>query len=123
LREVAGPAVRAIAAGDRRRNHDAVAGLEVAHLLADLFHGADRLVAEDRARPHPRQGAADHAQVGAADGAGGDADEGVGRVLEAGLAHLVQADVVDAVKHDGFHEQPPPVPLARGAAEAAISPG
>ena len=106
LRIVAGAAVRAGAAADRRGDHHAVAGPQVADPGADLLDHAHALVPEDRPRLHPRHGAAHEVQVGAADGAGGQAHDRVGRLADLRLGDVVEADVADVVEHHGLHEAP-----------------
>ena len=103
LRLVAGAAVAAIAAGDGRRHHDAVALAQVAHVLAALLDDADRLVTEDRSGLHAGKRAADEVQVGAADGARGDADQRIGGLVDLRLADRLEANVADALENDGFH--------------------
>src|SRR5262249_45995495 len=111
LRVVAGAAVDARAAGDGRRDDDAVADLEVAHVRSDLLDDADAFVAEDGPRLHPRQRAADHVQIGAADGARREPHDGVGLGLDRRLRHVVEPDVPDPVENDGLHA-PLPAPRA-----------
>src|SRR5439155_4288806 len=47
LRVVPGAAVRTRAAGDRRRDHDAVAGVEIAHVFPYLLDDAHAFMTED----------------------------------------------------------------------------
>ena len=47
LRIISGAAVRAVAAGDRRRNHDAIADLQITHVRSDFLNNADAFVAEE----------------------------------------------------------------------------
>src|SRR5205085_1577712 len=54
LRVVARPAVRAVAAGDRGRDDNPVADIEVAHVLAKFFNDAYAFVSQDRAGLDPR---------------------------------------------------------------------
>src|SRR5690606_18981767 len=70
LREVAGAAVRAVAAPHRRRDHDSIASPEISDAAADLGHDPHRLVTQNGAGLHPRHGTPDHVQIGAADRTG-----------------------------------------------------
>ena len=100
---VAGPAIRAIAACNSRRDHDPVADLEVADLLAQLLDDAHALMPEDRAGLHAGHGSPDHVQVGAADRAGGQPHDRVGGLLDLGLGNAVEPDIPDGVKNHGIH--------------------
>ena len=103
LREVARPAVRAVAAGNRGGDHHAIPFDEVPHVAARVLHDPDALVAEDRARLHARHRAADHVQVRAADGRARQADDGVVGVLDLGLRNVVQPNIADIMVYNCFH--------------------
>ena len=105
-REIAAPALLALAAGDRERHHDPVADLELVVRRADLDDLAHELVAHDVPGFHPGHEAVVEMQVGAADRAARDLDDRIARRLDPGIGHRVAADVLLAVpaqcSHRGF---------------------
>lgn len=92
------------AAGIVKPGHtfDAFACEENFLLAGYLF---EDVVAEDRARDHPRHRAADHVQVGAADRAAGDAHGRVGRFEDLRIRYVVEPEVADAVPHNCRHDR------------------
>src|SRR5690606_34491675 len=103
LSEIAGPAVRAKAAGDGRWNHHPVARLEIAHHVAELLDDPDSFVPENRSRLHAGHRAANHVQVRAANGRCREPYDGVGGLQDPWLRHLFEPDITDAVEYDCFH--------------------
>ncbi len=104
LRVIAGAAVRARAAADRRRHDDAVAHAEVAHAFAELFDNADTFMAEDRARHHAWHRAAHHVQIGPADRARRQANDCVIRLTKLRLRDVVQGYLTDVMPHYSLHD-------------------
>jgi hypothetical protein len=119
LRVISRAAVRAVAAGNRRRDDDTIADAKVAHALADLLHDTDGLVAEDPSRFDAGHRTANEVEVGSADCARRDADDGVRIVLDRRLLDVVETDVADPVKHDCFHGSLGPRRCWRGPARSA----
>ena len=104
---IAFAAVGAVAAGNGGRDDDAVADVDIAHALADLFDDADALMAEDGAFLHAAESATHEMQVGAADRRGGYANHRIGTGLHLGLRYVVQADVANVVEYHCFHDRLP----------------
>ena len=90
------------ARADAREEH-AVAGGERADSATDLLDGADRLVAEHRARETRGHVALEDVQVGAADRRGVDADDRVARIGDRGIVDGVPAPFSGAVVDEGLH--------------------
>jgi hypothetical protein len=67
-----------------------------------VFDHPDRLVAEDRARPHPGHRAADEVQVRAANRARRDPHDGVGRRLDGRLRYLIDRHLTYVVPDNSF---------------------
>jgi hypothetical protein len=107
LRIIAGAAIGAATAGDRRGDHHPVAHLEVAHHVAYSFDDADTLMAEDPAFLHAAEGAADEVQVGAADCRGGQPDDRVGRLFDLRIRDILNADIADPAPNHCLHVEPP----------------
>jgi len=103
LGEVLPLAHPAVPAGDVEGDDDAVAGLDLGDLGADLLDDPHRLVAEDVALVDEHAEHLVEVQVGAADRGRGDADDRVGRVLDRWVRDLVDADVFGAVVGECFH--------------------
>ncbi len=103
LGEIARAAVRAVAAGNGRGDHHAVADLQVAHVLAELFNDADTLMPKNGAGLHAAEGAAHEVQIRPANGRGGDAHNGVGRGFDLGVGYVFEAYVADIVIDHSFH--------------------
>ena len=96
-------AVAAAPARAHARHQHAVAWRDRADAGADLQHGADRLVAEDR--PGRRLGhvALEDVQVGAADRRGVDPHDRIGRVDDRRVIDRVPATFAGAVVHESLH--------------------
>src|SRR3954447_16247238 len=94
---------QAVAAGDLKGDHDAVARREVANPGADLLHDAHRLVSEHVAFLHERAHHLVEVQVRAADRRGRDPDHGIGRLLDRRVGYLLDAHVSPSVPGDRFH--------------------
>jgi hypothetical protein len=98
---------KAFSAGDRKRNYDAVAHLQLVIFgtnLDDLTHG---LVAKDIALFHRGHDTVEQMQVRAADGTGGDLDDGISPVLDLGIRYRVTSNVVLAVPSQRSHPKSP----------------
>src|SRR5690606_4409401 len=67
LGEIACTAVRTIAAGNGGGDYHTVTDLQVAHIVAQLFDDADTFMAENGARLHATEGAANEVQISTAD--------------------------------------------------------
>ena len=88
------PAGPAVAAGDRERDDDAVADLEVVHAAADLDDLAHELVPEDVALLHRRDVAVVEVQVGAADRGRRDPHDRVAVVEDLRVGDVLDLDGV-----------------------------
>src|SRR5690606_28835040 len=107
-REIATPALVALAADDGEGHHHAVADLELLVRRADLHDLAHELVAHDVAVFHAGHEAIVEVQVRAADRAGADLDDGVARIFDGGVRYVVvAADVVLAVPAKRSHGESP----------------
>src|SRR5262249_10313325 len=85
---------------DMVEHHDAVAGLVLAHVLADGGYHTRRFMAED---PRRRVGTGgDFLEIGATDPAGVHADQNLAGP-DRRYGHRFHADVVDAAVHGGVH--------------------
>ena len=91
------------AAGNRERNYDSVANLELLVFRPDLDNLAHGLMAQDVSLFHRRHDAVEQMEIRAADGAGGDLDDGISPVLDLGIRHGVAANVVFAVPSQRSH--------------------
>ena len=107
-REVAAPALLALAADDGEGHHDPVADLQRLVVLPDLDHLAHGLVAHDVACLHARHEVVVEVEIGAADGATRHFDDGVAPVLDDGIGNGIAADVRRAVPDECFHGCCPP---------------
>jgi hypothetical protein len=120
-RVVAAVALVALAAGDRERDDDAVADLELALGLGpDLDHLAHRLVAHHVAALHAGHEAVEEVQVGAADRRARDLHDRVARVFDLGIGHRVAADVLRAVPDQRAHDVSPQVRVRVVEGAAAV---
>lgn len=100
-----GPAKRAVAAGDGRRDHHAVTDFEVAHPFSDALNHTHPFVAEDGAGLDPSHRAANKVEVRPTNGRRGQPDDGIGVCFNFRLGHVIEADVTECVENDGFHGQ------------------
>src|SRR5829696_10380733 len=100
---LAGPAV---AAGDRERDDDAVADLEVGDAPALLDDLAHELVAEDVALAHRRDVAVVEVQVGPADRRGADLHDGVAVVEDLRVRDVLHLHGVPPRPHVRAHHTP-----------------
>jgi hypothetical protein len=93
----------AAAARDREGNDDAIAGLEVRHLGADLDDFAHELVSEDVAAHHGGDVTVVEMEIGSADRGQRHAHDRVVRIENLRLRHVDDAHLGSAPPTDGFH--------------------
>src|SRR4029079_10383830 len=84
-------------AGDRERDNNAVADLELLHVPADFHHLAHELMAEDVAVLHGRNEAVEEMKVGSANGGRSDANDCIALVKYPGIGHILDLDVLGAL--------------------------
>jgi hypothetical protein len=94
------------AAGDVEGDDDAVPGLDLCDLGADLLDDPHGLVAEDVALVDERSEHLVEVQVRAADGRRGDAHDRIGRLLDRRVGHGVDPNVPLAVVGQRLHRSP-----------------
>ena len=90
-------AEEAVAAGNGKRHHDAIAWPQAGDAAANLDDFAHEFVAEDVALHHPRNEAAVDMQIRAADRRRRDMHDRVARIEDLRLGHRLDAHVVPAV--------------------------
>ncbi len=97
-------AIAAVAAGNCRHHHDAVAAFKIAQHWPDFLHHAHRFMAENGSGLHALESSAHHMKVGAADRRRTDADHGVRGIFDLRFPDILKTDVADPVEHHRFHD-------------------
>ena len=100
-------AEKAVAAGDRKRNDDAIAALEIGHSLADLFHDPHELVAQDVAGFHRGDASAIEMQVRSANAGGRDANDRIAGIDQLGVGNAFDANILCSAPTDSLHRRLP----------------
>src|SRR5262249_14267153 len=103
LRVVTGAAIRAISARDGGWNHNAIAGLEVAHSASYFLNDTHAFVSQNGSRLHTRYGAANHMEISATDRARREPHNRVVWFLDLRLRNVFQANIAHTAKHYCFH--------------------
>ena len=90
------------AARDWKRNHYAIAFVQILDGTAFFFDYAHELVAEDKIF-QLRKEAVVNVEIGSADGSRGDAENNVPRLLNFRIVDVIDFDAARSVKNERFH--------------------